>query len=183
MKKRSMKKLVLTRGIGWRGRWEEGSGWGIHVYPWLIHVNVWQKPLQYCKVISLQLIKKQNKQQQQKRKTNKSKSGARTLQNNGGSSELPSLHNKKTNKPKKKKQKQKKKEKACFEKKKQTSTEDLLYAPDKKMLLNFFHTLPSLSFHFIPSLSTVFFIPFSFSLSQRFPKIVKSIKLRRKEPS
>ena len=24
--------------------------------PWLIHVNVWQKPLQYFKVISLQLI-------------------------------------------------------------------------------------------------------------------------------
>ena len=24
---------------------------------WLIHVNVWQNPLQYCKVISLQLIK------------------------------------------------------------------------------------------------------------------------------
>ena len=24
---------------------------------WLIHVNVWQKPLQYCKVISLLLIK------------------------------------------------------------------------------------------------------------------------------
>ena len=38
-----------------------GSGWGIHVYPWLIHVNVWQKPLQYCKVISLQLIKKKLK--------------------------------------------------------------------------------------------------------------------------
>ena len=31
--------------------------WGMHVNPWLIHVNVWQKPLQYCKVISLQLIK------------------------------------------------------------------------------------------------------------------------------
>ena len=30
--------------------------WGTHVNPWLIHVNVWQKPLQYCKVISLQLI-------------------------------------------------------------------------------------------------------------------------------
>ena len=44
-------------GIGWRGRWEAGSGRGIHVNPWLIHVNVWQKPLQYCKVISLQLIK------------------------------------------------------------------------------------------------------------------------------
>ena len=39
------------------GRWEEGSGWGTHVHPWLIHVNVWQKPLQYCKVISLQLNK------------------------------------------------------------------------------------------------------------------------------
>ena len=26
------------------------------ILPWLIHVNVWQKPLQYCKVISLQLI-------------------------------------------------------------------------------------------------------------------------------
>ena len=32
-------------------------GGGTHVNPWLIHVNVWQKPLQYCKVISLQLIK------------------------------------------------------------------------------------------------------------------------------
>ena len=31
-----------------------GLGWGTHVHPWLIHVNVWQKP-QYCKVISLQL--------------------------------------------------------------------------------------------------------------------------------
>ena len=34
-----------------------GSGWGTHVNPWLIHFSVWQKPLQYCKVISLQLIK------------------------------------------------------------------------------------------------------------------------------
>ena len=49
--------LGRPRGIGWRGRWEGGSGWGLHVDPWLIHVNVWQKPLQYCKVISLQLIK------------------------------------------------------------------------------------------------------------------------------
>ena len=30
---------------------------GIHVNPWLIHVNVRQKPLQCCKVINLQLIK------------------------------------------------------------------------------------------------------------------------------
>ena len=49
--------LGRPRGSGWRRRWEEGSGWGIHVNPWLIQVNVWQKPLQYCKVISLQLIK------------------------------------------------------------------------------------------------------------------------------
>ena len=40
------------------GRQEGGSGLGTHVHPWLIHVNVWQKPLQYRKVISLQLIKK-----------------------------------------------------------------------------------------------------------------------------
>ena len=43
--------------MGWGGRWDGGSGWGTHVNPWLIHVNLWQKPLQYCKVISLQLIK------------------------------------------------------------------------------------------------------------------------------
>ena len=34
-----------------------GSGWRINVNPWLIHVNVWQKTIQYCKVISLQPIK------------------------------------------------------------------------------------------------------------------------------
>ena len=28
------------RGIGRRGRWEGRSGWGIHLNPWLIHVNV-----------------------------------------------------------------------------------------------------------------------------------------------
>ena len=49
--------LGRSRGMGWGGRWEGGSGWGTHVNPWLIHVNVWQKPLQYCKVISFQLIK------------------------------------------------------------------------------------------------------------------------------
>ena len=49
--------LGRPRGIRWGGRREGGSRWGTHVNPWLIHVNVWQKPLQYCKVISLQLIK------------------------------------------------------------------------------------------------------------------------------
>ena len=42
---------------GWDG---EGGGrefqdGGTHAHPWVIHVNVWQKPPQYCKVISLQL--------------------------------------------------------------------------------------------------------------------------------
>ena len=49
--------LGWPRGMGWGGRWEGGLGWGTHVNPWLIHVNVWQKLLQYCKVISLLLIK------------------------------------------------------------------------------------------------------------------------------
>ena len=33
----------------------------------LIHVNVWQKPLQYCKVISLQLIKINEKKRKGKK--------------------------------------------------------------------------------------------------------------------
>ena len=49
--------LGRHRGTTWGGRGEWGSGWGTHVNPWLIHVSVWQKPLQYCKVFSLQLIK------------------------------------------------------------------------------------------------------------------------------
>ena len=49
--------LGRYRRMGQKGRWDVGSGWGTHVNPWLIHENVWQKPLQYCEVISLQLIK------------------------------------------------------------------------------------------------------------------------------
>ena len=60
--------LGRPRGMGWGGRQEGGSGWGAHVDPWLIHVNVWQKPLQYCKVISLQLIKINEKQSKQTNK-------------------------------------------------------------------------------------------------------------------
>ena len=41
-------------GMGWGGSGEGGSGWGTHVHP-CVHVTVWQKPPQYCKVISLQL--------------------------------------------------------------------------------------------------------------------------------
>ena len=43
----------------WGMRDVVGVGGGVqdrgHVQPWLIHVNVRQKPLQYCKVITLQL--------------------------------------------------------------------------------------------------------------------------------
>ena len=42
------------------------SGWGTRVHPWLIHVDVWQKPVHYCKIISLQL--KQINQQLKKKK-------------------------------------------------------------------------------------------------------------------
>ena len=62
--------LGRPRGSGWRGRREGGSGWGTHVNPWLIHVNVWQKPLQYCKVVSLQLIKINGKKKKRKKSRN-----------------------------------------------------------------------------------------------------------------
>ena len=47
--------------------WDNPEGWGgeagrrkvqdgmTHVHQWLIHVDRWQKPPQYCKVIILQL--------------------------------------------------------------------------------------------------------------------------------
>ena len=51
-----------------------GSGWGTHATPWLIHVNVWQKTLQYCKVIDLQLIKINEKKEKKTIPTNYEKS-------------------------------------------------------------------------------------------------------------
>ena len=52
-----MRQGTQSQCTGTRMGWEVGGGpgWGMHVQPWLIHVNVWQKPPQYCKVISLQL--------------------------------------------------------------------------------------------------------------------------------
>ena len=43
-------------GWGWEGGGSGAWDGGTHVHLWLIHV-VWQKPPQYCKVISLQLNK------------------------------------------------------------------------------------------------------------------------------
>ena len=42
---------------GWDGMGggEEVQEGGTYVYPWLIHVDIWQKPTQYCKVIIPQL--------------------------------------------------------------------------------------------------------------------------------
>ena len=34
-----------------------------YAHPWLIHVTVWQKPPQYCKVISFQLKLKKKKKE------------------------------------------------------------------------------------------------------------------------
>ena len=41
-------------GVG-GGSWEKGSEEGIDIYLWVIHVDVWQKPTQYCEEIILQL--------------------------------------------------------------------------------------------------------------------------------
>ena len=50
----SMKEIGCSGLVPWderrdgeRGRM--GSGWGTYIQSWLIHANVWQKPLQYCK--------------------------------------------------------------------------------------------------------------------------------------
>ena len=59
--------LGRPKGMGWGGRREEGSRWGTCVNPWLIHVSVWQNPLQYCKVISFQLILKNEKKKKKQR--------------------------------------------------------------------------------------------------------------------
>ena len=45
--------LWQPRGVGWGGRWEgRVKRAGTHL--WLICVDVWQKPTQYCKAIVLQ---------------------------------------------------------------------------------------------------------------------------------
>ena len=54
-------KSVLCDNLeGWGGeggekRVQDGGDTCIHVYLWLIHTDIWQKPSQYCKVTILQL--------------------------------------------------------------------------------------------------------------------------------
>ena len=43
--------MFLVAGVG-AGRFQRE---GIYVYLWLIHVDIWQKPTQYCKAIIIQL--------------------------------------------------------------------------------------------------------------------------------
>ena len=45
--------LGRPRGSRWRGRWEGGSGWGIHVNPWLFHFSIWQNSLPKKKKASI----------------------------------------------------------------------------------------------------------------------------------
>ena len=63
----SSPRLMHETGHSVLVHWENPEGWDgegggsrvqdreTHVHPWLIHVNIQQKPPQYSKVISLQL--------------------------------------------------------------------------------------------------------------------------------
>ena len=49
-------KLGLCDNLeGWDGVGGRFKREGTYVYLWLIHVDVWQKPTQYCKAIIIQL--------------------------------------------------------------------------------------------------------------------------------
>ena len=69
IKKRQWEQIYLGRSLNYSFK---ATSQGTHVNPWLIHVNIWQKPLQYFKVISLQLIKI-NEKIKKKKKTSQLK--------------------------------------------------------------------------------------------------------------
>ena len=54
---RELKSMLCDKLEGWDGvgGGREVQEGGTHVYLWLIHVDVEQKPTQYCKAIILQL--------------------------------------------------------------------------------------------------------------------------------
>ena len=47
----------------WRGRREEGSGWGTHVYLWQIHVDIWQNQYNIVKLKNNNKINKERWQE------------------------------------------------------------------------------------------------------------------------
>ena len=53
--------MTQRDGMGWGGRWEGGSGWGTHVHPWWIQVNVWQNQYNIVKLNKSWFFEKINK--------------------------------------------------------------------------------------------------------------------------
>ena len=45
----------------WGGRWEEGSGWGTHIYLWRIHFDIWQNQYNIVKLKNKIKLKKKKK--------------------------------------------------------------------------------------------------------------------------
>ena len=52
--------------VGWGGRWEEGSGWGTHVYLWRVHFGIWQNQYNIVKLKNKIKLKKKKKAQHQR---------------------------------------------------------------------------------------------------------------------
>ena len=50
--------LGRPRGMVWEGRREEGSGWGILVYLWQIHFDIWQNQYNIVKLNKIKFKKK-----------------------------------------------------------------------------------------------------------------------------
>ena len=50
--------LGRPRWMVWGGRREEGSGWGIRVYLWQIHVDIWQNQYNIVKLKNKIKLKK-----------------------------------------------------------------------------------------------------------------------------
>ena len=44
--------VAWPRGMIWGGRREGGSGWGTHVHPWQMHVDVWQNQYNIVKLLA-----------------------------------------------------------------------------------------------------------------------------------
>ena len=53
--------LGRPRGMVWRGRREEGSRWGTHVYQWRIHFDIWQNQYNIVKLKNKIKFKKSRK--------------------------------------------------------------------------------------------------------------------------